>query len=66
VAEREQEWSAENPAMEAAAGTVDDAATASVYGTAKARALLQRFRQDTGRDAETPSELTEWILRRIR
>ena len=66
VAEGEQEPRAEKPATEAAAGADEDAATAAAYGEAKARALLRQFREDTGRDAETPGELAEWIVRRIR
>jgi hypothetical protein len=65
MAEREQGPKGEKPATEAAAGTDDDAATAGAFGVAKARALLRRFREDTGRDAATPDELAEWVLRRL-
>ena len=48
------------------AESADDAATGEGYGVAKARALLRMFREDTGRNAESARELTEWMIRRNR
>jgi hypothetical protein len=56
----------ERAAAESAAESDDDAAAAEGYGVAKARALLRTFREDTGRDAATARELSEWIIRRNR
>ena len=36
------------------------------YGEAKARELLRQFREDTGRDPASATELAEWIIQRFR
>jgi len=60
--------SAEEPA--AAPGkdqpAASGAATPETYGADKARSLLRMFREDTGRDAESARELSEWMIRRNR
>ena len=58
---------AEEPAGEqGVSGSDHGGAAAEGYGVAEARALLRRFREDTGRDATSAEELAEWIIRRIR
>jgi len=55
---------AEQPAAAEAPAEPDKAA--DTYGAEKARTLLRRFREDTGREARTAGELSEWIVRRNR
>ena len=38
----------------------------AAYGEVKARELLRRFREDTGRDPESATELAEWIIQSLR
>jgi len=57
---------AEEPATAEAAAEPDGADAADTYGAEKARTLLRMFREDTGRDARTAGELSEWIVQRNR
>jgi hypothetical protein len=63
---REAESTAEDHAAagHAAGSSSDDDVAGERYGVAQARALLRRFREDTGRDPETASELAELMIRR--
>ena len=50
-------------ASRAAPSTAD---TTRFYAKRQARDLLRNYREATGRDAETVSELADWISRNIR
>lgn len=56
----------DDTAGQTAESSDDDPVAAEQYGVAKARALLRMFREDTGRDAETVTELADWVSRRNR
>ena len=54
------------PGPTGATGVTGVTGVTGAYGEAKARDLLRQFREDTGRDPASATELAEWIIQRFR
>ena len=54
------------PGLPGPTGATGVTGVTGAYGEAKARELLRQFREDTGRDPASATELAEWIIQRFR